>query len=59
MKKAKIAYSFKLRGKIVKSEGKGQIGELKITGENDYELVQVYGKNDDDKYPLSGKKVTL
>lgn len=45
-------------GRIVKSLGKEQDIEMKITGEEG-SFVQVYGHCDDDKYPLSGGKVNL
>ncbi len=32
VKKAKMHYSFKIKGKMVKSEGKGQLIEMKLTG---------------------------
>lgn len=56
VKKAKIGYSFRITGRVVKSVGKGQTIELKV-GEGD--IIQVYGKCDDDKYPLSGKEINL
>lgn len=31
---------------------------MKIDG-SEYEDVKVFGKNDDDKYPISGKKINL
>lgn len=43
---------------MVKSEGKGQLIEMKLTGA-EFEEVKIFGKNDDDKYPLAGKKITL
>lgn len=58
VKKAKVGYSFKLTGKIEKSIGKGQSIEMKLKGE-DFELLHVYGKCDDDKYPLLGDKINL
>lgn len=58
VKKAKIGYSFKLSGKVEKSIGKGQSIELKLKGE-DFELLHIYGRCDDDKYPLLGDKINL
>lgn len=58
VKKAKVGYSFKLTGKIEKSLGKGQSIEMKLKGE-EFELLHVYGKCDDDKYPLLGDKINL
>lgn len=57
-KKAKKDYSFKLTGKIEKSIGKGQTIELKLKGEP-FEVSQIYGHCDDDKYPLNSKDISL
>jgi asparaginyl-tRNA synthetase len=57
-KKAKLGYSFKITGKIEKSVGKGQFIELKLKGEA-FESAQIYGKCDDDKYPLNSKDISL
>lgn len=43
---------------MVKSEGKGQLIEMKLTGET-FEEIKIFGKNDDEKYPLTGKKINL
>ena len=58
LKKAKKDYSFRLTGKVVKSIGKGQTIELKLQGE-EFEKAHVFGKNDDDKYPLNSKNISL
>ena len=58
VKKAKIGYSFKFTGKIEKSLGKGQSVELKLKGE-EFEVIHIFGRCDDDKYPLAGKKIAL
>jgi asparaginyl-tRNA synthetase len=57
-KKAKTGYSFRLTGKIIKSLGKGQNIELKLSGES-FEKAQIYGRCDDDKYPLNSKDISL
>ena len=57
-KKAKLGYSFRLTGRIIKSLGKGQNVELKLNGEAG-ERAEIYGKCDDDKYPLNSKDISL
>jgi asparaginyl-tRNA synthetase len=57
-KKAKTAYSFRLTGKVEKSIGKGQTIELKLKGEA-FEKAEIYGKCEDDKYPLNSKDISL
>jgi asparaginyl-tRNA synthetase len=47
-----------LTGKVEKSIGKGQNIELKLKGEP-FEKAQIYGKCDDDKYPLNSKDISL
>lgn len=58
LKKAKRGYSFRITGKVEKSIGKGQTIELKLKGE-EFEKVQIYGRCDDDKYPLNSKDISL
>ena len=58
VKKSKKDYSFKITGKVVKSIGKGQNIELKLVGEA-HERIQIYGRCDDDKYPLNSKDISL
>lgn len=58
VKKANVSYSFKLTGKVEKSMGKGQTIELKLKGEP-FEKIQVFGRCDDDKYPLHSRKISL
>ena len=58
VKRANVSYSFKFRGQLEKSQGKGQNVELKMTG-GPTELVQIYGRCDDDKYPLHSKNISL
>jgi hypothetical protein len=53
-----VGESFKLTGIIEKSVGKGQQFELKLKGES-YEKAVVYGRCDNDKYPLAGKNISL
>ena len=43
---------------MIKSEGKGQLIEMKPIGA-EFEEIKIFGKNDDDKYPLTGKKINL
>ena len=58
LKKAKKDYSFRLTGKVEKSIGKGQTIELKLNG-SEGEQAHVFGRNDDDKYPLNSKNINL
>ena len=58
VKKANTSYSFKLTGKIEKSMGQGQTIELKLKGEP-FEKIQVFGRCDDEKYPLHSRKINL
>lgn len=57
VKKSKKAYSFRIKGKLIKSLGKGQVVELSVKGAED-EYVKILGKCDDKKYPLGGYKFT-
>ncbi len=57
-KYAKKDYSFKFTGKVEKSIGKGQTIELKLKGEA-FEQALIFGTNDDDKYPLNSKKISV
>jgi len=47
-----------LTGKVEKSIGKGQTIELKLNG-SEGEQAHVFGRNDDDKYPLNSKNINL
>ena len=57
VKKAKKAYSFRIRGKLIESLGGGQAIELNVSGEGE-QFVKILGKCDDKKYPLGGYKFT-
>lgn len=59
VKKAKSGYSFRITGKVVKSLGKGETIEISLKGEEESEKIQVFGRCDDEKYPLSGKKINV
>lgn len=58
LKKSKRGYSFRITGRIEKSIGKGQTIELKLKGD-EFEKAQIYGRCDDDKYPLNSKDINL
>ena len=57
-KKVKRDYSLKLTGKVEKSIGKGQTIELKLKG-GEFEVAEICGPNDDDKYVLNSKDINL
>lgn len=41
---------------MVKREGKIKLVEMKLTVES-FEEIKIFGKNDDNKFPLTGKKI--
>lgn len=57
VKKSKKSYSFRIKGQLIKSLGKGQEVELSVSNEAGH-YVKILGKCDDKKYPLGGFKFT-
>jgi asparaginyl-tRNA synthetase len=50
--KIKTAYCVRVKGVVVRSEGKGQNVEVKVGKDGN---IRVLGKSDDEKYPLAAK----
>lgn len=57
LKKAKKAYSFRIKGTLIESVGKGQKVELSVK-DPATNYVKILGKCDDKKYPLGGYNFT-
>jgi hypothetical protein len=57
LKKAKKSYSFRIKGTLIKSLGKGQAAELSVKNPTIH-YVKILGKCDDKKYPLGGYNFT-